>query len=278
MDLSDHVAVRQAVTEEKPDCAIHAAWYAVPGRYWTAPENLDCVTMSLSLAKALADAGCRRFLGIGSCFEYDYEYGYLSENLTPLKPRTLYAVSKDATRLVLESFCRGARMSFAWARIFYVYGPGEQETRLVPSVILSLMKGLPAKCTEGLQVRDYLCVEDVASALIAVAQSSFEGAVNIGSGEPVTVRAIVQLLGESLGRTDLIEFGAMKSNPVNPPFVLADVRLLREQVGWRPSAVFRKGFSTLCSGGRRTPIRGHRSLTRRPWRSRQAELGGIGTF
>src|SRR5689334_5245014 len=90
VDLSDYAAVQQAVTEAKPDCGIHAAWYAVPGRYWTARENLDCVTMSLSLVKALANAGCRRLVGIGSCFEYDYEYGYLSENLTPLKPRTLY--------------------------------------------------------------------------------------------------------------------------------------------------------------------------------------------
>ncbi len=112
----------------------------------------------------------------------------------------------------------------------------------MPSVILSLMKGTAAKCTEGLQVRDYLCVEDVASAIVTVARSNFEGAVNIGSGEPVTVRAIVQLLGETLGRTDLIAFGAMKSNPVDPPFVLANVRRLREKIGWRPAASLQEGL------------------------------------
>jgi UDP-glucuronate decarboxylase len=253
VDLSDYAAVHQAVAEAKPECAIHAAWYAVPGRYWTAPENLDCVTMSLALAKALANGGCRRFVGIGSCFEYDYEYGYLSENLTPLKPRTLYAVSKDATRSLLESFCPDVQMSFAWVRIFYVYGPGEQEMRLVPSVILSLMKGITAKCTEGLQVRDYLCVEDVASALVAVAQSGFEGAVNIGSGEPVTVRSIVQILGEALGRTDLIALGAMKSNPVDPPFVLADVRRLREQIGWHPSVGLQEGLQRAVLWWKKNP-------------------------
>lgn len=241
-DLSDSGAVRQMVLEVKPDCAIHSAWYAVPGRYWTAPENLDCVTMSLSLAQILVSSGCQRLVGIGSCFEYDYDYGYLSEGLTPLKPRTLYAVSKDATRSVLESFCHGASMSFAWTRIFYVYGPGEQETRLVPSVVLALMKGSAAKCTEGFQVRDYLCVEDVASAIVAVAQSKFQGTVNIGSGEPVTVRAIVQRLGETLGRTDLLAFGAIKTNPVDPPFVLADVHRLWNDIGWRPSFSLEDGL------------------------------------
>jgi len=240
--LSDYAAVYQTVLEAKPDCAIHAAWYAVPGRYWTAPENIDCVMMSLSLAKALAIAGCQRFVAIGSCFEYDYDYGYLSESVTPLKPRTLYAAAKDATRLVLESYCRGTSMSFAWTRIFYVYGPGEQESRLVPSVVLALMKETPAKCTEGLQIRDYLYVEDVASAIVAVALSNFEGTVNIGSGEPVTVRAIVQLLGETLGRTDLIAFGAITTNPVDPPFVLADVRRLQNEVGWRPSVSLEEGL------------------------------------
>lgn len=111
-----------------------------------------------------------------------------------------------------------------------------EEARLVPSVALALMKATPAKCTEGFQVRDYLCVEDVASAIVAVAQSKFEGGVNVGSGEPVTVRPIVQLLGEIWGRTDLIAFGAIKTNPVDLPFVLADVRRLRNEIGWRPSS------------------------------------------
>ena len=235
VNLLDHAAVRQVVLEAKPELAIHAAWHAVPGRYWAAPENLDCVTMSLSLAQILAAAGCRRLVGIGSCFEYDVEYGYLSESLTPLSPRTLYGIAKNATRSVLEAFCHEAAMSFAWTRVFYLYGPGEEQGRLVPAVILALLKGDTAKCTEGFQVRDYLCVEDVASAIVAVAQSKFDGTVNIGSGEPVTVRRIVQLIGETVNGSDRIAFGAVKANPVDPPFLVADVRRLRNDIGWQPS-------------------------------------------
>jgi nucleoside-diphosphate-sugar epimerase len=235
VNLLDHAAVRQVVLEVKPDLAIHAAWYLVPGRYWAAPENADCVTMTLALARALEAAGCRRLVGVGSCFEYDVEYGYLSESLTPLNPRTLYGIAKNATRSVLEAFCRETAMSFAWTRVFYLYGPGEEKDRLVPAVILALLKGATAKCSEGFQVRDYLCVEDVASAILAVTRSKFEGAVNIGSGEPVTVRRIVHLIGETLEGSDRIAFGAVKTNPVDPPFLLADVRRLQNDIGWRPS-------------------------------------------
>ncbi len=149
VNLLDHAAVRQVVLEAKPELAIHAAWYLVPGRYWAAPENADCVTMTLALARTLAAAGCRRLVGVGSCFEYDVEYGYLSESLTPLNPRTLYGIAKNATRSVLEAFCRETAMSFAWTRVFYLYGPGEEKDRLVPAVILALLKGATAKCTKG---------------------------------------------------------------------------------------------------------------------------------
>ena len=241
-DLADAAAVREIVFEARPDCAIHSAWYSVPGQFWNAPEHRDYVAMSLSLAQILASSGCKRLVGIGTCLEYDYNKGYLSESLTPLKPRILYAISKDATRSALKAFCRGTSMSFAWTRIFYVYGPEEQEAHIVPSVVLTLMKGTVAKCTEGLQVRDYLYVEDVASAIVAIAQSKFEGDVNVGSGEPVTVRAIVQLLGEMLGRTDLLAFGAIKTNLVDPPFLVADVDRLRNEIGWRPSFCLEEGL------------------------------------
>jgi nucleoside-diphosphate-sugar epimerase len=241
-DLLDSAAVREIVREAKPECAVHSAWYAVPGQYLTAAENLDCVTMSLSLAQILASSGCRRLVGMGTCFEYDGNYGYLSEGVTPLKPRTLYAAAKDATRSILESFCRGAAMSFAWTRVFYLYGPGEREARLVPAVVLALMKGTTAKCTDGSQVRDYMCVEDVASAILAVAQSKFEGAVNIGSGEPVTIRSIVELIGKILGRSNLIAFGALQTYPDDPPFLVADVRRLRNEIGWRPSFSLEEGL------------------------------------
>src|SRR5262245_3411531 len=56
------------------DLCVHSAWYAVPGKYLEAPENLDCVAGSLRLMTALADGGCRRVVFVGSCFEYDFDF------------------------------------------------------------------------------------------------------------------------------------------------------------------------------------------------------------
>jgi nucleoside-diphosphate-sugar epimerase len=253
-DLQDADAVRSLVARSEPECAIHLGWYVVPGKFWTARENLDCVGMTLSLAQALAEAGCRRLVGGGSCTEYDWDYGYLSETVTPLRPRTLYGVAKNATRAVLEAFCRRTSISFAWARVFYLYGPGEDPARLVPAVTLALLKGEVAKCTEGSQVRDFLVVEDVASAILAVAESKFEGSVNIGSGEPASIRRIAELIGDSLGKREQLAFGAIKSDPSDPPFLLADVRRLRDEIGWKPSHTLDEALPRTVEWWKNNPV------------------------
>ena len=225
-DLRKENDVRELVAAARPECAIHLAWYAVPGKYWTASENLECVSMTLSLAQALSSAGCPRLVAAGSCAEYDWNYGYLSEDRTPLKPDSLYGACKNATREILESFCTHAGMQFAWARFFYLYGPGEAKERLVPSVILAMLRGQTAKCTEGEQIRDFLHVEDVASAVWALARSNLTGPVNIGSGEPVKVRTVVETLGKILRASDEIALGQCPSDPSEPPLLVADVRKL----------------------------------------------------
>lgn len=246
LDLRDPKAVHKLVALARPECAIHLAWYAAPGQYWHAPENLECVAMTLHLAKCLAEVGCSRLVGAGSCAEYDWDYGFLSEEITPLKPRTLYGACKNATREILEAFCKDNALRFAWTRFFHLYGPGEAKERLVPSVILALLSGQPAKCTEGKQIRDYLHVQDVASALWAVTKSDLTGAVNIGSGQPVTVRTIVHTIAQLLQREENVILGALPTDPQEPPLLLADVRRLATVDGWKPSFSLKDGLAETC--------------------------------
>jgi nucleoside-diphosphate-sugar epimerase len=224
------------------DLCVHAAWYAVPGKYLEAPENLACVTGSLALLEALAAAGVRRAAFVGTCFEYDFEHGWLSET-TPLKPASLYAAAKASTRLMAEPIARARDLSFAWVRPFYQYGPFEDPRRLVPYVIGTLLRGEEAGVTRGTQVRDFLHVADVGSAIAAAATSDLTGPVNIGSGRPVTVREIVATIAAVLGREDRVRFGARPDNPTDPPFICADTRRLTAATGWAPRYGLREGLA-----------------------------------
>src|SRR5439155_9791071 len=97
-------------------------------------------------------------------------------------PSDLYGVCKHSLSIVAQALMPVARMSVAWARVFLVYGPFDDERRLVPSVVQSLIRNAPAKMTVGEQVRDVVHVEDAASAIWAIARSGYTGPVNVASG------------------------------------------------------------------------------------------------
>lgn len=240
-DVRDAAEVERHVARITPEACIHAAWYAIPGEYLHADENLPLVAATAALASALARSGCRRLVGLGTCLEYDTRAATLSES-TPTRPASMYAASKLAAFLLAEQVGARNGMEVAWARLFYQYGPFEEDRRLVPTVIGALVRGEEARLTSGEQVRDFLHVDDVAAAIWAVARSGVTGPVNVGSGEPVTVRALVETIGSIFGRPDLLAFGALPDRPGDPPVVSADNRRLVEDCAWRRSRTHADGL------------------------------------
>ncbi len=218
--------------EPFPIC-IHLAWYVEPGKYLDAELNDKYSSAGLRLGTLLSSWGCRRMVAAGTCFEYDTDLGTLTES-SPTKPRSRYAQSKLTLFRELTTLCEKTDMQFAWTRFFYQYGPGEDSRRLVPTVINALLQGKPAKLTPGEQVRDFLHVEDVATAVCAVARSQLTGAVNIGSGQPVTVGEIARKIGDVLGKPELVKLGAQAYPPGEPMRIVADNTRLRQEIGWQP--------------------------------------------
>lgn len=222
-----------AVVERvRPEICVHLAWIATPGKYLDSLENLDHLTASLELLKALSAAGCRRVLTAGTCFEYDTTEGLLKES-TRTSPRFLYASAKLALGEVFREAARVSGFEHAHLRFFYQYGPWEHAARLVPSVVRALLAGQETKTTLGEQIRDFLHIDDVASAVTCVAESDAVGAVNVGSGVPVRVADVVRAAAEACGRPDLLRLGALAYRSGDPMFVCADASRLRA-LGWTP--------------------------------------------
>lgn len=201
------------------DTLIHAAWYVEPGLYLDASANLDCLVGTLRLAQALADVGGKRFVGIGTCFEYDLSESLLSVD-TPLKPTTRYSAAKAATFKALEQVLPPQGVSFAWCRLFYLYGEGEDARRLVPYVHARLSAGEPVALTRGEQVRDFLDVARAGECIAEVALAPVQGAFNICSGMPITVRALVEGIADQYQRRDLLRFGERPDNALDPARVV----------------------------------------------------------
>lgn len=204
---------------EGSETLVHAAWHAGPGEYLASPLNLACLTGTLNLAQAFAATGGKRFVGVGTCAEYDPSAGLMTAD-TPLAPDTLYAACKAAAFQVLRRLLETEGITFAWCRIFYLYGEGENERRLVPYIRRQLAAGQEVLLTRGDQVRDFLDVKDAARMIADVALGQQEGAVNICSGEAVTVRQLAERIADEYGRRDLLRFGARPENAFDPPRVV----------------------------------------------------------
>ena len=218
-DLFKENSAWWAETCEGIDVVIHAAWYAEPGMYLQSPKNFDCLNGTLELANGCVQAGVHRFVGIGSCSEYDMSNGHLSIE-TPLNPTTPYADAKVACFHALSNLLPGKGISFSWARLFYLYGEGEDARRLVPYLQERLSTGQVAELSSGTQIRDYLDVKEAGEQIAKLAFVNTTGAVNICSGYGQTVRELAEKIANEYSRPDLLHFGARADNHFDPPCIV----------------------------------------------------------
>lgn len=250
VDLLDRQAVSAAVEAVRPTHLLHLAWYVVPGKFVTSPENFEWVAASQHLVRAFAEAGGSRAAVCGSGYEYDWRYGYCTEELTPCLPDTVYGAAKLALHHMVRSYAETRRLSWAWPRVFFLYGPGEHPQRLVSSVIRAVLRGEPAPCSHGRQIRDYMHLQDVADGIVAALDGDVQGAVNVCSGEAVTIRDIVLTIGRLTERPDLIRLGALPARPNDVPLVVgANARLTG--LGWAARHDLESGLQETIAWWRR---------------------------
>ncbi|MFK7875691.1 MAG: NAD-dependent epimerase/dehydratase family protein [Paracoccaceae bacterium] len=199
---------------------VHLAWHVDPADYLTSHKNLTCLSGTLAVAQGAVEAGVSRFVGVGTCFEYDLTYGDLSVETTPLVPLTPYAAAKIAAFQCLDQWFAQTDIAFLWGRLFYLYGQGENQARLVPFLHDRLSRGEEAPLSSGNQVRDFQDVAQAADLLVRAALSKTTGAFNVCSGEGITVRALAEQIADCYGRRDLLRFGARPDKLVDPPRVV----------------------------------------------------------
>jgi len=240
-ELKETEVISRAMDQFKPDTCIHLAWYAEPKDYLHSLQNIKDLKESLDLLNIMATVGCRNILMVGTCAEYDTRISPLKED-SPTRPETLYAAAKLALLLVCQQIAKQKDLNFSWARIFYLFGPNENEGRLIPSVIRSLKENLPFMTTEGAQERDYLYVKDVASALSFIASSRFKGIFNICSGKCIILKDLISKTARLMDKEDFIHFGAIPYREWEPMRILGDNQKLRN-AGWEAKYSLEEGLT-----------------------------------
>ncbi|MCF3648449.1 NAD-dependent epimerase/dehydratase family protein [Synoicihabitans lomoniglobus] len=248
INLFDPVAVDDFVAAQKPKGLIHLAWDTTPGVYWETPQNLRWTAGSLLLFESFARHGGRRAVVAGTSAEYQWgDNADLDESKTPLVADSLYGVSKNALHQILAFWAQGVDVSLAWGRIFCTFGPHEKEGRLIPKLIAQLQRGKEFRFDSGSLVRDFLYVEDLGAAFAALFESEVKGAVNLASGEALSIREIVTFLSESLRQSEKVRFDVLPDPVGQASRVVASINRLTTEVGWTPEISTRDRLGQTCS-------------------------------
>jgi nucleoside-diphosphate-sugar epimerase len=239
-DILDAGQIESQLKEVRPEVCVHFAWYAVPGKYMTSLENVPMISATTNLAKLLSESGCRKFIGIGTCVEYDTRIGLLSEN-SRTGPTSLYGASKLATFQALSQLSKETGLDVGWARLFYQYGPFEPPMRFVPSLVQRLLKNERVDVRNGDLICDFLFVEDTAKAIWTLARSDLSGSVNVASGQPRALREVAVKIGDIIGCPELISINSAASE-TEPRSISADISKLKARTAWAPSYTLEEGL------------------------------------
>lgn len=232
-DLADHPAVERAIAAAQPTHLLHLAWN-IRGDYWDSAENVRLLRDSLHLIDRFVESGGRRAVAAGTSAEYIFGgEADLSED-SATRPDGLYAVCKNALREVASLYCARHGVGFGWGRVFFCYGPGEDPSRDLPSLLAALERGEGVPFEEGAGIRDYIYVDDVAEAFATLLSSDVNGALNIGSGTGVRLSSFVTAVADAAGRSGAVVFGARPTPSYEPERVVADIARIKAATGWRP--------------------------------------------
>lgn len=175
-----------------PDVLIHLAWGGLP--HYRALHHIEHeLPGQYRFLGSLIKAGLPSLTVAGTCFEYGMQSGALHEDL-PTQPNNPYGFAKDALRKQLQFLQAAHPYALTWARLFYLYGPGQAETSLLPQLRRAVASGAQVfNMSGGEQLRDFLPIGTAAQTLVTLALSGRQaGVVNLCAGVPVSVRRLVE--------------------------------------------------------------------------------------
>lgn len=190
---------------------IHCAWYVDHRDYLSNEQNVQCMTGTINFALQAKKSGVKKFVGIGTCFEYADSGLPLGAN-APIGPDSLYSSCKASTYLVLKQVFNDQNTEFCWCRVFYLYGDGEPRSKLHSYVREKISKDEAVELGRGVEIRDYIDAKDAATQIV---DATFDnaGVVNICSGEGISVWEIATSIAEKNRKLHLLRFNTRPAMP-----------------------------------------------------------------
>jgi UDP-glucose 4-epimerase len=248
-DLQDVPAFRPGLAVFAPEALVHAAWLGVQGAFRDDPKQDQNLIFARDLMALASDLKLKQVVALGSQAEYGPHSGALDENAST-HPNTRYGQTKlECCRLMLR-LAENQGLPLAWLRLFSAYGPGDDPSWMIQSVIRQLLAGQRPALTPGEQRWDYLYLADVGSAVAAVLKSGSSGIFNLGSGTAIRLRELVEQLRDLIDPSLPLDFGKIPYGPGQVMHLEADIHKLTHATGWQPKMSLAQGLARCVEAAR----------------------------
>jgi nucleoside-diphosphate-sugar epimerase len=249
VDLGDGDGVEALLLAVRPDVVVHLAAH---GAYEHQSDFRAMVQSNIlgthHLIEASINVGARAFVSAGSSSEYGFKTDPMRET-DRLEPNSFYAVAKAAQTHLCALAGGREGLGVAVFRLFSVYGPWEQPTRLIPTLIRRARAGLPLEMVAPAVARDFVFVDDVLEALLDFGRvAEMRGdVINLGTGVETPLREVVAAVLEVTRSRSEVRWGAMRPRRWDTDRWVADPAAAQRLLGWRPSHDLRSGLRTMAA-------------------------------
>ncbi len=237
-----------------PDTVFHLGWGGVGSAFRNdARQQFENLQFAVEMTELSVQAGVVHWIGAGSQAEYGPKTRAIRE--TDLaQPTSLYGAAKLSAAVMTERIAVLGGIRHSWMRIFSTYGPDDNPEWMLPTLIRNLLSGHRPALTAGEQLWDYLHVDDAASAFIAIADSASKGIYNLGSGDAIPLRTVIETIRDLIDPNLPLGFGEVPYRPDQVMRLQADVAALQSATGWRPKVSLCVGLADLVEVAKRQMV------------------------
>lgn len=227
---------------------IHLAW-DLRNRETSYKVQSDQVTVLAGLLDYWTGRGLSYLIAPGSAQEYGARGGILKEDDLPVEPLSPYGWAKRAAYEMAASWSRQSGVGLLWLRPFIVYGPGQAGSMLIPYAVRQAQTRQEAGFSDGLQMRDFVYVDDVVEAFVAGCNRRLAGVnvLNLGCGEAVRARDIIEEIARTYGCLDKFNFGARPRRSNEPDVQVSDSSRAGHALGWKATVDWKEGVRRICA-------------------------------
>lgn len=245
------------------DVLVHLAALGVQSRDrdWTRACEVN-ITGSVALVRQAAAAGVKHAVLAGTCLEYE-GFGtlpdrpavdaVLCDESSSTETADAYGATKAAGGLAARAAARQAGLPWWYLRFASLYGEGDDPAKLLPGALAAAREGTAFETSPGAQLREWLHVDDAVEALLLAATKTPPAAgavVNIGTGEGVTLAALVMRVFELAGApASLVRLGTRGYRPGEVHRLVMATGKARELLGWTPRVSMDEGMRRLAGVG-----------------------------